>query len=377
VSELGDLLELLHRGGRSFETVRLAALQRINTQVGQRAAEAWRANQPAGRVSSVRAYGPGNAPLPEMLEIPTRLWLQRPDSVREEMGGRYPHYGVRVGETWWMFDEHSGALTNEGDPNHGAGIGDQLEAFLQPAPLIPHFDFEVHGPLEYLGRRALRVSAHRRSSDPHSHFHIPIPIGTDDCELIVDCERGVLLRIKALFEGEEAMSMTIEEIGFDEPLDPSIFIFMPPEGETLQRTADRPQSRHQPLEAVASAASFTVYVVPELEEGWRMSAMHLLPSRQHRHEQVYLHYYRDDASHQFNINESRADASERASFTPLETEPEHLNRDGVELEVVRSSEQLPLAVVRLTRGTTAIELMSDNLDADWLIAAALRLEPAR
>jgi hypothetical protein len=377
VSALGELLELLHRGGRSFETVRLAALQRINTRVGERAAEAWRASQPAGRVNSVRAYGPGNVQRSDVLEIPTRLWLQRPDSLREEMGGEYPHHGIRVGETWWMFDEHNGALTNEGDPTHGAGIGQQLEAFLQPATLIPHFDFDVRGPLEYLGRQALRVSGHRRSSDPHSHFHTPIPVGTEDCELTVDCEHGVLLQLTALFEGEEAMSMTIEEIAFDEPLDPSLFIFTPPEGETLQRTADRHQLRHQPVEAVAEASSFTVYVVSELEEGWRMRAMHLLPGRQHAQEQVYLHYYRDDATHQFNINESRADATDRANFTPLETEPEQIARDGVELEVVRSSERLPLAVVRLVRGSTAIELMSDNLDADWLIAAALRLDPAR
>ncbi|MGH3003073.1 MAG: LolA family protein [Gaiellaceae bacterium] len=348
----------------------MAAVHRIDAEASRRAMKRWQQGRRQSRVMFSSAAG--NEEAPRVREWTTRLWLQRPDRMREETTDEHPRYGVRVGETWWMYSEGSGALTNEGDPHHNAGIGQELQALLEPSPLIPHFDFEVEGETEHVGRRSLHALGRQRELPDSHHLFFPgLTPGTNCIDLLVDVERGVLLRLVSLLDDEAISTIEVQEIAFDEPLDPDLFVFVPPEGEELQRTSDRHAMRDLSLEEVAQQASFPVFAASGLDAGWRLRALHLKPDRRQRTEQVHLRYSRDDATHSFGINEQPA---QDPAFFATVREPERVERDGRELFVVRPHDDSPLAAVRLTREGTAMELISDNLDADALLEIAARLK---
>lgn len=368
--EVAELLVLLHRGGRSLRTVQLTATSRTDHEAVSRAMERW--SRDRGGASTVYARGRA-VETPRFIEETTRLWIEKPDKVREETTGHFPRHGVSVGDTWWMFNEHQGAITNNGSPNHSAGLGQQFEVMLEPAPLLAQFDFEPLGEQVHASRPVLRVRARPRPTPGHDRGFIPpLPVGCEHCEFLIDPEHGTLLRLTALYDGKPGVDLQIVDITFDEPIAPETFVFEPPPGETIQDITQGHGPRSEPIEAVASKASFTVFIATGLEEAWRMHAIYLASHRGQPHEQVHLGYHRDDATHSFAINEQPADTP--ALFTAV-TEPEEIDYAGMTLRVIKPTDTFPLASVRLTRAGTSIEITSDNLGLDKLLDLAANLRP--
>lgn len=364
-----DLLALLHRGGRALRTVRLVGTSRTDHEAVWRAQERWQRTRSTGS-QTVAFDDPGDRS--SMTEERTRLWIERPDRLREEMEGpRYYRYGVVVGDTWWMFTEDTGAITNDGARDHRAGLGDQYELLLEPAPLLPAFDFELRGEAEQAGRHAVRVNAYPRPEGKLLPFLPPLPIGFEDCELLVDVEHGTLLRLTALLEGEPGVDVRIDEIAYDEPIPAERFVFEPPRGETIGNATDR-WFLDEPIEDIAGRASFTVWVATGLEGVWNLRAMHLRPRRGQSYEQVHLHYSRDDAARAFEITEQRADAQP----TFVVGELEEIERNGEHLQVTRGTDRLAIASVRLRRDGTSIELTSQSLALERLLEIVDGLRPA-
>jgi hypothetical protein len=119
MSELGDLLELMHGARNRFERV---TCEYRTWRHDERLDAAFRADAERAGRSILTAYGPErDEPRPAEHEERIRLWLERPDKARSErMGEDRPHsYGVRVGTQWWSYDKHWGAQTNEGDESAG------------------------------------------------------------------------------------------------------------------------------------------------------------------------------------------------------------------------------------------------------------------
>jgi hypothetical protein len=268
----------------------------------------------------------------------------------------------------------AGAVTNNGSPNHHAGIGDDCELLIEPASLLPHFDFDVIGEGEQAGRPGVRVRARKRAARDRDGFMPGLPIGYDELDLLVDRERGTLLQLAALLDGEPGVDRRIEEIAYDEPIPPGTFEFVPPAGEEIEDVSRRERIHKLPIEQVAERASFTVFVATRLDGAWRMRAMHLPPRRGQPHEHVHLHYHRDDATQSFGINEHWADAE--PLFTAVR-EPEEILRGGERLQVIRATDEFPLGSVRLTRDGTSIELTSDNLPLERLLELVDGLRPAQ
>lgn len=334
--------------------------------------ERW--NRQRGHGQTVMFARGGAVERPRFHEETTKLWIERPDRVREEVEGQFSRYGVSVGDTWWLWNDMQGAVTNNGSPNHHAGLGESFALLLEPAHLLPIFDFTIMGESKQADRRALRVRAMTRSSFARHHHGIlpPLPVGCEECEFLVDEEHGILLRLTALFDGEPGMDLQIHEIAINEPISAERFVFTPPPGETIH-DARAGQIREEPIEAVADHASFTVYIATGLDGQWRMRAMHLPKRRGQEHEHVHLHYHRDDATHSFGINEQASDAPQL--FTAV-TKPVAIDHHGETLYVVRPTDAFPLGSVRLIRGETSIEITSDNLPLDRLLAIADSLRPA-
>jgi diguanylate cyclase (GGDEF)-like protein len=176
---------------------------------------------------------------PRSVEETTRLWLERPDKVREEKEGAYPRSGVRVGDTWWLYNEHQGAVTNNG-LGGGAGLGREFDVILEPAPLLPWFDFEILGDEVQADRSAVRVRGRPRPlSEPFFFLPHPVPAGCDLYEFVVDLQHGTLLRVLGLFDGKPALDLQIVEVVFDEPIAPETFVFDPPAGVAIRDLMER------------------------------------------------------------------------------------------------------------------------------------------
>jgi hypothetical protein len=90
---------------------------------------------------------------------------------------------------------------------------------LDPSPLLGVYRFEIGSTTTVIGRRGINVAARRRSGF-HAHEFGPL---SETLALIVDEERGVLLRQGVIVEGEEISFSEVIEIAFDEPVPPELF----------------------------------------------------------------------------------------------------------------------------------------------------------
>ncbi|MFN2543624.1 MAG: hypothetical protein ABR600_03495 [Actinomycetota bacterium] len=87
-----------------------------------------------------------------------------------------------------------------------------------PNVVIPELWLEPVGRTRVAGREAIAVRATPRAT---THDYFVLPMRADRYELAVDGERGVLLRLKCLVNGNEALVYEVERIAFDgDALDP-------------------------------------------------------------------------------------------------------------------------------------------------------------
>jgi outer membrane lipoprotein-sorting protein len=134
---------------------------------------------------------------------------------------------VTDGPRWWLYDPRRGVETNaaaarpESSPRPiEAATADAFD----PAPVIPTLWLEPRGPTRQAGRSTIRVRGVPRegAGDP-----VRWP-GADEYELLVDADRGVLLRFAASLEGEEFAAIELERVVFDEELPDTLFAFALP-----------------------------------------------------------------------------------------------------------------------------------------------------
>lgn len=97
------------------------------------------------------------------------------------------------------------------DPAGFAGLDGELE----------RMDLKVEGRVPWAGREAVRL----RGVPVEEWEGPPEPLwwGADEYEVVVDAERGVLLRCASRLEGEDFDTLEIEEIFFDEQFPESVF----------------------------------------------------------------------------------------------------------------------------------------------------------
>lgn len=205
VSELGDLLELLHgsRGGfRTFRgRYRLWRDEAAYEEAFRAAAEA--AEEESSTVLFATA-APGGEVHPPARETEWRIWLEPPDRVREEFDD--DSFGspvaVAVGNRWWMYDRWNGAITNEGEEHVESDVGDTYSAWFAPASILGSLKFEPRGGGEVAGRptvnaRAVRPRPINWDDDDVDWGPAGLGIEAEEYELALDVERGVILRLEA------------------------------------------------------------------------------------------------------------------------------------------------------------------------------------
>jgi outer membrane lipoprotein-sorting protein len=168
--------------------------------------------------------GAAGGPPPTIVETTTQLWAARPDRLRWETTARgygpdeLASVGVKAGEVFWERSSDGDLHTNENREQSSTMTTDS-ERLVDPSPLLGVYRFELGPPTTWQGRGAVEVTASRRSGS-HPHWFGPL---SDQLALVVDAERGVLLRTAVALEDEELSNTEIVQIVFDEPLQAKLF----------------------------------------------------------------------------------------------------------------------------------------------------------
>jgi hypothetical protein len=363
MSELGDLLEVVHGAHRSFTRVRLEAREwRHNPRLHA-------AYSRAVERSGGTAYGQlSTDEMPLETEVSVRAWFEQPNRVREERDDAGHHYvAVADGTRWWQRLPGWATTSSEGDGWHSGQVGHTIRPLLDPWPLFAELDIAVEGATQIAGRDALLVSAVARRH-PHVGGSEPLAHGADRHELAIDRERGVLLRTRSFLDGEPFSSVELLAVAFDEPLDDSVFAFEAAAGEEVVRPEDVSPGEIVTVEEAARRASFTVLVARSLGHGWRS---HVLYTPGHKgtrvRETVHISFYRDDASHSISLRQTAGPWESWQTNGTEETE-----RGGRSLRVSVG----PWHRVLLEERGTFVELDSQTVETEGLVELALALEPA-
>lgn len=128
--------------------------------------------------------------------------------VERRIGGGPPDQDPR----WlWMARDDSYWTTYPFDPDGIAGLPSLLE----------DLDLKVEGRVSQAGRQAVRLVGtpiEEWEYDPE-----PLWWGADEYELLVDAERGVILRLASRLGGKDFDALEVEEVHFDERFPEGVF----------------------------------------------------------------------------------------------------------------------------------------------------------
>jgi len=370
VSELGDLLELLHGADEPFESVTVTWRMWRHHERAHRAFVA-HAERQGGRTGTLYAYGSGEAPEESTETI--RMWREG-CRVREEHGdGRF---AVAVGSTWWMWDERSGALSNEDEPEVGSGVGQQLAVLLSPARLLGAIRLRVTGHGEVVGRPTIEAEAILRPElrNVPSGFEMhDLGLGAERFVFQVDRERGVLLASTAMLGSEPFIVIEALGIAFDQPIDPERFVFVPPAGETVHSSRDQGvRLQHVTLVEAQQRAEFTVLMPREVPEDWRPRCLYVAEHKRPQvPETVTLLYHSDDGHQSVNISQTLAGDERREGQSLIEADDWEVRADGVRVRAMGGQAQ-----TWVEREGTMAFLSSDTLSSEELARLTASLIPA-
>jgi len=108
-------------------------------------------------------------------------------------------------------------LSDEQAESFQAGGGEQFSQLLDPTGLLVGLEIaEVEGGVEWLGRPALRVRGRPRIGQELVHFPGLYMLDSAEArELLVDRERGVVLKVALFLDNEEFSGSSFSEIAFD------------------------------------------------------------------------------------------------------------------------------------------------------------------
>ena len=322
------------------------------------------------------AYAEG-PPRPPEHEEEVRLWVAKPDRIREEHDGDRGHatLAVQVGSTWWAYSPRMGAMTNAGDEHHQHGIGQMFQPLLEPARVMGLFDIEIIGRGERAGHGVICAVWRPRALIDHDRFALhQMGTGAEEHAIEVDAKRGVLLRLEARFAGEPMAICEALEVTFDAELDPELFRFAAPGGEQPQ-ALDIPHRLHRgvALHEAAAMVPFGIYALSDVPAGWELTvSVRLGSERPPVRPGVYLSYRSKDATAAVNIGLSPANAHDESGLN----EAEKIKRGDQTLHIRRRTDTWPQAQLSTLLGNTTVTMSSDNLSADDLVELAERLVAA-
>jgi outer membrane lipoprotein-sorting protein len=372
VTELADLLVLLHGARGRISTVRATVRTWYDIVLTQKAIE---------RDGHATTYGPQIDERER--EGLVRVWLAPPDRAREERTGTDGEgYGVRLGPQWWHYDPHNGARSNEDRPEVTTGTGDDVWWLLEPAPLIGLLDFHDITPGRRADRATIGTRAVPRAVGDGNNWPLARlgAMGADEILLEIDAERGALLRIESRLEGQPYAISEVLEVAFDEAFADDVFVFTPPPGEEVRSLDDDfGIFRDLTIEQAVARAPFTVWIASQLPAGWA-TEITFAPARDRpaMAPTLYLNYRAGDGTHAVRVVESPADhPGEHDEYEHARPNPwQEVERNGRTMQIREPAESWQPAQLLAELDGTRILIHSDDLAATALADLAGGLVPA-
>ena len=240
---IAEVVGLLYSARNSFSTVRASMRQWFHDQ-GDR--------EEGGTASASRVEKTGST---LTIEVDSQLWIGNPTRFRQEITTRGspgdPTAYLLNGDTWWEYYSSGFVGTNapreqipvevdvtvRSEPVHpmyeDAEYAIISQTPLDPSWLISGLWMEPGSRLRYAGREAIRVQAKPIQEDNSEWYWWE---GADEYELLVDVERGILLRIEARRHGKGFAGIEVTQIEFDVPIPEETFVFTPSPGMTVVAT---------------------------------------------------------------------------------------------------------------------------------------------
>ncbi len=228
MSTLDPILDLLRTSRDRWKTLRLEGHE---WRHGARLQEAFLTQASPKGLVVLRPAVAEDTEAPEETSEPWRLWLAKPDKIRAEFQvGTAVVTAVFVGDCWSSWGVGPGVRTNQDNPRHGHGVGPG-EALVETARLLDEADLTMPGRADFLARPVYVVLAVPKPAvrpgriGPALHG---LGVGAEECRLLVDAERGVVLRSEALRGGLAFRVIEAEFVAFDEAFPSDAF--SPPPG---------------------------------------------------------------------------------------------------------------------------------------------------
>ena len=377
---LGELLALLHRADAAFDEVE-ASYRIWRHEPRSAAARQAQVEQEKRRGASISSFGfSDDSERPVEVEEVLRVW-RAVGRVREEHAGgaRDGAYLVRDGDAWWTWDEHNGALSNEGNLTSGYSDGGQISLILNPVPLLGTLRFTPTGRGRLVGRATITADAVPRLSDRRDGRRMfelyALGGGAERYALQVDAERGVLLEAVAFRDGEPFQQITTERVMFDHAIDPERFRFAAPAGEEIRSPSSQPRAQLVPLAEVQQLAPFTVLVPERIPSDWSGSYTFIEPSQRPPSAACVLIHFRSDDGHESVSLSQHAvgDQPDQYSLMLKRDDWQTTTRNGTDVKVRALGGQTQAHV---ERDETFVFLSSETLTAEQLTTIAAGLKPA-
>ncbi len=212
---LRDILELLYSAYERFSTIQATSRTWYDVVRVREGWERWAAQQPPGSVAVLEPLEADAAaaarPAPAISEWVERLWLHKPARCRYESGlaGERPDAIIR-----------GDCVHQVSSPPESPGMW--FGEMLDPAPLIPYLWLQPLGRAVYAGREAIRVRGVPRRKLAEGISPALLWLSADEYDLLVDAERGVLLRITASMDGAAFAGTELVRVVFDEAIPDSV-----------------------------------------------------------------------------------------------------------------------------------------------------------
>lgn len=356
VSDGGDLVELMHGASGRVSSVRAIIVDRRRPELLERAFRRF-----AERVEFARGGGYFHVPLGGVApgeQAEEHVWrialFAEPGRFRQERGGPDAESVLVVdGERWWDWSPAFGLRSHEFE--RGVSYDGGLD-LLDPSQFLSGFSLEPLGEAVVAGRSARRVRV--RSTGGFANRPLVLDPGVEEAEVLLDAERGLILRRAALVDEEEASVLEVEQIAYDEELPPETFVFELPAGASARGQAEPEVTT---VDAAAALASFRVFKIESVPPDWRVQAVYVpATQRPTLPDTVTLLYSRDDGGEHLRIlettrehdlpaigGERRFEHGGRAYFAlgperPLGREPAELIFAVEETQIRMSTSELPL-----------------------------------
>jgi hypothetical protein len=199
-------------------------------------------------------------------------------------------------------------------------------------------------------------------------------------ELLVDAERGVLLRLVSLLDEQPFAISEFTSIVFDDDIPEHVFVFEAPPGVEVHDAGERlSRALTLPLDEAARLAPFSVFAFDEVPPDWTMTVHLMRPDSVYNWPaSVSIHYTDGMSRLSIHISEQAAGGDGLPQEAPEGDDWQIRPLGSGEVRLWESSDPAPgMPRIALTEiAGTRIQISTGDLGLDALAELAGRLAPA-